>query len=273
MLNFNPLYLVDGYKISHKKMLAKNTTRLYGTWIPRSLKYMPKGIDKIVSAGQSLTWQWLSAKFDEHFFNKEWSELSSFVDDMTKYLQLPYDGEHFKELHDLGYLPLKVKSLPEGIETNPNIPHMTFVNTVDGFGWLTLYVETIVSAASWKMPTSATLALQYRRNVEEWVKKTDPDNSMLIPFLCHNFAARGMSSWDMITSGIGLSMSFQGDDTLAIIPPLRKYYGVGEVEMPIGSVCAGEHSVTTSNIFAAMVALESGKDYCGFSFDKIMQGL
>ena len=40
----NSLYLSDGYKVGHKSMLAPGTTRLYGTWIPRSLKHAPKGI-------------------------------------------------------------------------------------------------------------------------------------------------------------------------------------------------------------------------------------
>ena len=36
----NPLYESDGYKVGHKAMLAPGTTKLYGTWIPRRLKYM-----------------------------------------------------------------------------------------------------------------------------------------------------------------------------------------------------------------------------------------
>ncbi len=64
----NPLYEVDGYKISHKKMLAPNTTRLYGSWIPRNLKYMPKGIDKIISAGQQMVVRYLHSSFAENFF-------------------------------------------------------------------------------------------------------------------------------------------------------------------------------------------------------------
>ena len=40
----NSLYLSDGYKVGHKSMLAPGTTRLYGTWIPRSLKRAPKGM-------------------------------------------------------------------------------------------------------------------------------------------------------------------------------------------------------------------------------------
>ena len=45
----NSLYLTDGYKVGHKAMLAPGTTKLYGTWIPRSTKHAPKGITKIVS--------------------------------------------------------------------------------------------------------------------------------------------------------------------------------------------------------------------------------
>ena len=50
------LYYTDGYKIGHKAMLADGTDFLYGTWIPRSTKHAPKGISKIVSFGQQLTW-------------------------------------------------------------------------------------------------------------------------------------------------------------------------------------------------------------------------
>ena len=41
----NSLYLTDGYKVGHKVMLAPGTTKLYGTWIPRSTKHAPKGIN------------------------------------------------------------------------------------------------------------------------------------------------------------------------------------------------------------------------------------
>ena len=59
------LYLTDGYKIGHGKMLAPGTTKLYGTWIPRSVKHAPKGIKKIVSAGQQLTWKYIHDEFQE----------------------------------------------------------------------------------------------------------------------------------------------------------------------------------------------------------------
>ena len=80
-----------------------------------------------------------------------------FVKDMSLYLGMEYDGKHFEDLWHLGYLPIKVKALPEGIETFPNIPHMTFINTVDGFAWLTLYLETIVSSFTYQYNTRDSL--------------------------------------------------------------------------------------------------------------------
>jgi nicotinamide phosphoribosyltransferase len=243
------LFYTDGYKIGHKKMLAPGTTRLYGTWIPRSTKHAPKGVDKIVSFGQQLTVKWLHDEFEENFFKQPISVATKFSDDMSKYLGLPFDGEHFSALHHLGYLPIRIKALPEGIETNPNVPHMTFINTVNGFGWLTLYLETIISSLAWKPSTSATLALRYKRNLVEWVMKTDPANAWLIPFLCHDFSARGLSPWDMLASGLGHATSFRGSDTIVCIPAARYFYNEPENDVCINSVNASEHSVSTTKIF------------------------
>lgn len=262
----NSLYLTDGYKLSHKAMLAPGTTKLYGTWIPRSVKHAPKGITKIVSFGQQLVWKWLHDEFEENFFMKNerpypinfetkayYNELKrkalQFVKDMSLYLGMEYDGKHFEELWDLGYLPIKVKSLPEGIETDPNIPHMTFINTVDGFAWLTLYLETVVSALAWKPSTAATIAKLYRRQAEEWVSKTDPDNMWLVDFMCHDFSARGLDPMSQYLIGLGHATSFKGSDTLPVIPASRYFYGVKEDETPVFSVNASEHSVSTTKIF------------------------
>ena len=249
MFRPNSLFYSDGYKVGHKRMLAKGTTRLYGTWIPRSIKYAPKGVSKIVSFGQQLVVKWLHDEFQENFFNQPIEVAERFGKDMSMYLGMDYDASHFVELHKLGYLPIRIKSLPEGIETNPNVPHMTFINTVDGFAWLTLYLETIISSLSWKPSTSATIALQYRRNVVEWVTKTDPANAWLIPFLCHDFSARGLSPWDMLSSGLGHASSFLGSDTIICIPGARYFYNEPEDQVSIYSVNASEHSVSTTKIF------------------------
>ena len=245
----NSLYLTDGYKVGHKAMLAEGTTKLYGTWIPRSVKHAPKGVTKVVSFGQQLVWKWLHDEFQDNFFNQSKNTALSFTKDMSLYLGLEYDGKHFEELWDLGYLPIKVKALPEGIETETNIPHMTFVNTVDGFAWLTLYLETVVSALAWKPSTAATIAKLYRRQAEEWVAKTDPTNMWLVDYLCHDFSARGLDPMSQFLIGLGHATSFRGSDTLPVIPAARYFYNEPENEVCVNSVNASEHSVSTTKIF------------------------
>lgn len=65
----NPLYEADGYKISHKEMLAKGTKREYWTWIPRNLKYMHPSITEIISSHQQMVWRHIHSNFQELFFN------------------------------------------------------------------------------------------------------------------------------------------------------------------------------------------------------------
>jgi len=293
----NPLYESDGYKPGHKKMLAPGTTRLYGTWIPRNLKYMPKGITKIISAGQQLVVRYIHSTFTENFFmwglqgeqarivgalsNNTHNALlkekaMKFVSDMSKYIGMEYDGKHFEDLWDLGYLPIKVKALPEGIFTKPNIPHMTFVNTVDGYAWLTLYLETMISKLAWQLPTVATISHRFKQNAVEAVLKTDRDNLWLADFMCHDFHSRGGNPFTSIAAGLGHAMSNSGSDTLNVIPASRYYYDFDENDTPIYSVNASEHSVTCTGIFFYDKKLRAGelnekiKEY--YSFDVPCEG-
>lgn len=255
----NPLYETDGYKVGHKAMLAPGTTRLYGTWIPRSTKYMPGGIDKIMVSGEQIVVRYLHSSFQENFFGVGKAQALKFTTDMSAYLGMDYDGKHFGELHELGYLPIKIKSLPEGIFTDSNIPHMTFINTVDGYAWLTLFLETFISKLAWQTTTAATIAHKFRQNANEWVAKTDKENMWLTDFMLHDFHARGGNPFTSIAVGLGHAMSNKGSDTLNVIPAARYYYDEPEDSMPIYSVNASEHSVTCTGIFYYKYLLESGK--------------
>lgn len=255
----NPLYEADGYKVGHPLMMVNNASREYWTWIPRNLKYMPKGIDKIMSAGQQLTWRFIHSTFQEDFFDQPIDVARTFVKDMQKYLMQPYDFDGFDKLHNLGYLPIRIKGLPEGTFTNPNIPHMTGINTIDGYAWLGLFLETLVSKLSWQCPTTATIGYQFKKNAVEYVKKTDPENLWLADFMCHDFHSRGGNPFSSIAVGLGHSFSNQGSDTLNVIPASRYYYDFDEEGMPIFSVNASEHSVTCTGIFYYEYKLKKGE--------------
>jgi len=242
----NPLFLTDGYKTGHNKMYPEGTTLVYSNFTPRSNKYAPKGCDHVVSFGQQMVMQQIHEVFQNDFFSQPKEVVcGQMKEELSMYLGMDYDVTHFEKLHDLGYLPIIVKSLPEGTMVPIKVPVLTIYNTHPDFYWLTNYLETILSNLLWKPMTSATIAHQYRKVLTGWMRKTDPSNAWFIDWQGHDFSMRGMDSAEaVISSGLGHLTSFSGSDSLPAIYGARKYYGADG--FVAGSVPATEHSVMCS---------------------------
>jgi nicotinamide phosphoribosyltransferase len=239
----NPLLLTDGYKTSHNKQYPKGTTLVYSNFTPRSNKYAPKGCNEVVVFGTQMVMMQLHETFQKDFFNKPKDEVCGEMrEELTMYLGTPYDVSHFEALHDLGYLPIAVKALPEGTKAPIKVPVLTIYNTHPDFYWVTNYLETILSNLLWKPMTSATIAHQYRKVLTKWMGKTDKERDWFIDWQGHDFSMRGMDSVEaVISSGLGHLTSFTGTDSLPTIYGARKYYGAEGFFC--GSVPATEHSV------------------------------
>lgn len=239
----NGLLLTDGYKTGHHQQYPRGTEEVYSNWTPRSNKYAPKGCDKVVSFGQQYVIKWLHDYFEENFFSKDKNTVCDEIkEELSLYLNTNYDVLQYEKLHDLQHLPIKVKSLEEGVEVPMRVPMLTVVNTHKDFYWVTNFLETILSAMLWQPITSATIALFYKRIFKKWALLTDKENIDFIDFQGHDFSMRGMGGLQSaILSGMGHASVFLGSDTLPVISSLRKYYNAkGFV---IGSVNATEHSV------------------------------
>ncbi|WP_405414547.1 nicotinate phosphoribosyltransferase [Maribacter sp. Asnod1-A12] len=239
----NGLLLTDGYKTGHHQQYPKGTEEVYSNWTPRSNKYAPKGCDKVVSFGQQYVFQWLHDYFQDNFFSKPKAQVcNELKKELSLYLGTDYDVTHYEELHDLQYLPIKVKSIVEGVEVPIRVPMVTVVNTDKKFYWITNFLETILSTMLWQPMTSASIALCYKRIFKKWTLQTDKDNLAFIDFQGHDFSMRGMGGLQSaISSGMGHASVFLGSDTLPVISSLRHYYNAkGFV---VGSVNATEHSV------------------------------
>lgn len=239
----NALFLTDGYKTGHHQQYPKGTEEVYSNWTPRSNKYAPKGCDKVVSFGQQYVIKWLHTYFEENFFLKEKLMVCNEIkEELSLYLNTDYDVSHFENLHDLQYLPIKVKSIKEGEEVPMRVPMLSVVNTHKDFYWITNFLETILSTMLWQPMTSATIAIRYKRIFKKWSDRTDQDNLEFIEFQGHDFSMRGMGGLQSaILSGIGHSSVFLGSDSLPVISTLRKYYDANN--FVVGSVNATEHSV------------------------------
>jgi nicotinamide phosphoribosyltransferase len=239
----NPLFLTDGYKTGHHQQYPKGTTLVYSNFTPRSNKYAPKGCNKVVSFGQQLIMKQLHNTFENEFFSRPKDEVCGEMKrELSMYLNTDYDVSHFESLHDLGYLPISVKIIEEGVLVPIKVPILTICNTHPDFYWITNYLETIISNLLWKPVTSATIAHEYRKVLTKWMEKTDKERAWFIDWQGHDFSMRGMDSVDaVISSGLGHLTSFSGTDSLPSIYGARKYYG--EEGFVGGSVNATEHSV------------------------------
>lgn len=239
----NPFLMTDGYKTGHHLMYPKGTTLVYSNFTPRSNKYAPTGCNEVVSFGQQFVMKYINEMFEKGFFKRNrGAVLSEIKKEYSMYLGCDYDVEHIRQLHKLGYLPIKVKTLPEGTTVPMKVPVLTIYNTIPEFYWLTNFLETIISNLLWKPMTSATIARQYKSVLTYWANRTDKDNVAFVDFQGHDFSMRGMDSpLATISSGLGHATSFLGSDSLPVIGGARKYYNAeGFV---VGSVNATEHSV------------------------------
>jgi len=249
-MRINPLTAIDFYKADHRSQYPEGTEVVYSNFTPRSnhiAKRLGVKSDTVVFFGlQHFIESFLIETFQQNFFDLPKEEV---VADYARRMRnaLGPDAitvEHIGELHDLGYLPIQIKALPEGSRVAMGVPVLTIKNTLPNFFWLTNYLESVMSCMIWKPCTSATIANEYRQILERFAEDTGASREG-IQFQAHDFSFRGMSSVeDAAISGAGHLLSFSGTDTVAAIDFLEGYYGADSDEELVGaSVPATEHSV------------------------------
>ncbi len=247
-MRYNMMLLCDFYKVFHRETYHKDMTMMYSTWTPRSNKYFPEA-DKVVWFGLQGFLKWVNDEFKENFFDRE---IDAIIDEYELYIRHTFNenatGDHLRELHKLGYLPLKVCAIPEGTRVPFRVPCATIQNTDPRFAWLTNWLETLWSCSMWLPTTSATTAYTFRKIIEEYVEKTS-DKPFWNHVGCGDFSYRGMTSLESaITSAAAFLTSFTKTSTIPSIQYLCEYYNADVTKEDIGSWSASvEHSCTTSN--------------------------
>lgn len=244
----NAMLLTDGYKLDHRRQYPKGTEYVYSNWTPRSNVYFPEAKDGAVVFGiQYFIKKYLIKYFNDNFFAVDKDKaVKSFARRINTFLGENEVGtKHIEDLWELGYLPVKIKALPEGSICPIRVPAMTIVNTDPKFFWVTNFLETLISCELWLPMTSATTAKAYRRELERHANKTGFDKGIDLGFLCHDFSMRGMAGLEAsIISGMGHLTSFVGSETIPAIDALEEYYSVdAEKELISMTVPATEHSV------------------------------
>lgn len=241
----NSSLLTDGYKLDHRRQYPKGTEYVYSNWTPRSNHYLPQAKGAVVFGIQYMLIKIFIEEFGKNFFDiKKEVAVESFKHRVDTFLGTGngVGTEHIAALHDLGYLPVRVKALPEGEICPIGCPMLTIVNTHPDFFWVTNFLETIMSCELWLPMTSATIAHLYKKELKNHAEKTGFDG---IDFLCHDFSMRGMGGVEAsILSGMGHLTSFCGSETIPAIAAVEKYYNVNAKDYLIAAtIPATEHSV------------------------------
>jgi nicotinamide phosphoribosyltransferase len=238
----NPITLIDGYKLDHRRQYPTGTKLVYSNWTPRTSRV--DGQNKVVFFGlQYFLQKYLIEEFNQNFFQKPVDEVcASYERRVNGYLGPNKIGtQHIRDLHELGYLPLRFCSVREGEQVPLRVPMLTVENTHDDFFWLVNYFETILSNVLWLPCTSATTASRMRKLLNSQALKTGAPMDF-VQWQGHDFSFRGMAGPEAAAlSGAAHLIYFTGTDTIPALDLIEQYYN--PKEFIGGSVAATEHSV------------------------------
>jgi nicotinamide phosphoribosyltransferase len=151
------------------------------------------------------------------------------------------------ELHELGYLPLEIRAMPEGTVVNMGIPIVEMRNTHPRFAWVVQWVECLLQTEVWPMCAYATVGWEYHKVAKKYYEMTAPGAD---PFMAMaDFGFRGMSCLEDATRcSASWLLSFNKTSTIPALPYLDDYYNAHCAENKIGlGAVSTEHSVMAAN--------------------------
>lgn len=249
----SPILFADFYKPSHISMYDKRSEIVQDNMTPRNAKHFIHFADndqRVMFAGLQGFIKWfLIDMFNNNFFNLPKEEaVADYREVCDSSIGIGMvETWGFEALHDLGYLPLEIRALPEGTLSPVQVPMFTIQNTHPDFYWLPNFLESVISTETWKTITTATTFWQYRKLSEKWAAETC-DNNDHVAFQNHCFAYRGEAgTHDAAQSEFGQLINSMGTDTIPAILYARRYYNM-KGKFVAGSIPASEHSVATTNI-------------------------
>lgn len=229
----NLILNTDSYKASHWVQYPKGTEKVYAYVESRGGKF-----DKSVFFGLQM---WL----------KKYLSKPITVDDVIEAQEFwaahgePFNADgwlHIINKHG-GYMPVEIKSVPEGTVVPAHNVLATITNTDPKAFWLPSYLETQMLRALWYPTTVATISWHCKQIIKAAIEKSSDDPGQLA-FKLHDFGARGVSSHESAEiGGLAHLVNFMGTDTMEAVVAGRRYYNE---PMSGFSIPAAEHSTITS---------------------------
>lgn len=248
MNNISFMLMADTYKNTNPDAMPEGLTKLTSYITPR--KSMFKNIDKVVFFGlQGFIQEFLIDLVNKTFFNRNKEEVlaeyKSYLD--TQIGEQSYDISRIAALHDLGYLPIKMKALPEGSVVNMGVPCIELTNTHPDFAWVVQWIECVAQSELFGTCNWATMAHEYRKLANEFYEKTtdDADPAMAMA----DFGFRGLGVDNGIRASSSWLLSFNKTSTIPAMQYIDKMYNAECAKNHIGiGVVSLEHATVCSNL-------------------------
>lgn len=240
--DFSLLMDSDSYKFSHWKQYPKGTTKI--------VSYLESRVGGIFSDCILFGLKPIIKKLEGPVVTRKR------IDDARRFCTAHFGADHFnlKGWNYIlkkykGYLPIKIKALPEGTLTKSGVALLTIENTDPNCFWLTNFLETRIMRV-WYTSTIATNSFHCKELIMKYMSETC-DTLDALPFSLHDFGARALSGSEQAgLGGMAHLTSFMGTDTLMGISFANIYYNdnyekTGDYNMYGFSVPASEHSTAT----------------------------
>jgi nicotinamide phosphoribosyltransferase len=246
---YNPLLLIDFYKACHAEQYPAGMTKIYSPGTPRLSRL--KDIEEVVYiGGQSFSKEYLIKAFNDCFFSLSEEEVVNQYKRIMMNTLTPDENRADKivALHRLGYLPIALYTIPEGMSTAIGIPQSCFVNTHPDFAWLTNTLETLYSCYIWHIQIAAEVGKRYRKIVDKYVKKTC-DPGVRAARMLGDFSMRGQHCAESaMKASAAWLCSFLNTATVPAIMWLEDNYNCDCIKEEVGyGALSFEHSTVTSN--------------------------
>lgn len=249
MIRYNPLLCLDFYKTAHAEQYPKGLTKMVSYYTPRMSRLADT--DKVAMFGlQAFIQEYLIDAFNENFFDKPYPKI---LGEYKRVLgatigTMGVGEERIKKLYNLGYLPLQIRAVPEGVRTDIKVPQIEISNTHPDFVWLVNSIETMLSCTMWHTQISAEVGYRYRQIVNEYAERTC-GTGVTKARLLGDFSMRGQESVESATkSSAAFCLSFLNTATVPAILWLEQCYDCDcEKDSVAYGALSTEHSVMCSN--------------------------
>lgn len=220
----------DSYKVSHWLQWLKKAKRSFYYYAPRveDRELMAIGYRYIIK---------------EHLMDVPTVADIEFADKFWTAHGEPFNKKGWLEINKLGYLPIEIKAVPEGMSIPSNKIMLTIKSTIDDFEWLPGWVETLM-LQMWYGSTVASKSKRMR--IAAYRALVRSGDVAGLAFKIHNFGYRACTCQEQAEVGdmCHLATGAMGTDTAVGVLLAQDVYGSDE--MFAFSIPASEHSTIGS---------------------------